>query len=56
MSVTYSDIAKLSQRIAQLEDFQNQTLIFIILATFASGLALGFIWAKYLQKPETKKW
>ncbi len=55
MGPSHSDFTSLSQRVAQLEDFQNQTLIFLLLVTFLAGLALGFIWAKYFHKDESKK-
>lgn len=53
--ITHSDLARLAQRVSTLESFQNQTLVFIIAATFFSGLAIGFIAAKYFHKEQKKE-
>ena len=58
MNPTYTDFSNLTQRVRTLEDFQNQTMILVILAALAVGLAIGFIFAKYFHKEpqRTSKW
>ena len=53
-NVTYTDIAKLTTRINALESFQNQTLPILFIISLLAGFALGFIYAKYFNKEQSK--